>query len=90
MTSAMVKSLRESADATFYDPLKAEFNQAADYVEKLEAKNKKLESKMWAIIETCDHGRRRSLAFCANEEEDCTCKIAFDAIDYDWNHPCDY
>jgi hypothetical protein len=47
MTSAMVKSLRESADATFYDPLKAEFNQAADYVEKLEGMVLELLQSNW-------------------------------------------
>ena len=88
--SNIAQELRESAKATFYDPLKSELNRAADHIDEIKAKNKKLENKMWAIIETCDHGRRRSLVFCANEEEYCTCKMAFDAIEYDWNHVCDY
>jgi hypothetical protein len=29
--------LRESAKATFYDPLKSELNEAASHIEKLEA-----------------------------------------------------
>lgn len=29
--------LRESAKATFYDPLKSELNEAANHIEKLEA-----------------------------------------------------
>jgi hypothetical protein len=29
--------LRESANATFYDPLKSELNEAASHIEKLEA-----------------------------------------------------
>ena len=33
----LVKELRESANATFYDPLKFELNRAADRIETLEA-----------------------------------------------------
>jgi hypothetical protein len=33
----LVKELRESAKATFYDPLKSDLNRAADRIEKLEA-----------------------------------------------------
>ena len=36
MTDDLVKELRESAKATFYDPLKSELNRAADRIEKLE------------------------------------------------------
>jgi hypothetical protein len=32
----LAKELRESANATFYDPLKSELNRAADRIEKLE------------------------------------------------------
>ena len=31
------EELRESAKATFYDPLKSELNRAADHIDKLEA-----------------------------------------------------
>jgi hypothetical protein len=37
MTNDLAKDLRESAAQTFYDPLKSEFNKAADHIEKLEA-----------------------------------------------------
>ena len=33
----LAHDLRESAKATFYDPLKSELNKAADHIEKLEA-----------------------------------------------------
>ena len=33
----LANDLRESAKATFYDPLKSELNGAADRIEKLEA-----------------------------------------------------
>jgi hypothetical protein len=32
----LAHDLRESAKATFYDPLKSELNKAADHIEKLE------------------------------------------------------
>ena len=32
----LAHGLRESAKATFYDPLKSELNKAADHIEKLE------------------------------------------------------
>lgn len=35
--SKISDGLRKSAKETFYDPLKAELNQAADHIEKLEA-----------------------------------------------------
>lgn len=35
--SNMAQKLRESAKETFYDPLKKELNQAADYIDKLES-----------------------------------------------------
>ena len=36
------EELRESAKATFYDPLKSELNRAADHIDKLEAALKSL------------------------------------------------
>ena len=33
----IAQRLRESAKATFYDPLKSELNEAASHIEKLEA-----------------------------------------------------
>ena len=35
--SDLAQRLRESAKATFYDPLKSELNEAASHIEKLEA-----------------------------------------------------
>jgi hypothetical protein len=40
----LAQRLRESAKATFYDPLKSELNEAADRIEKLEAALREIES----------------------------------------------
>ena len=39
----LAQRLRESAKATFYDPLKSELNEAVNHIEKLEAEFRKLE-----------------------------------------------
>jgi len=39
----LAKKLRESAKATFYDPLKSDLNRAASRIEKLEAALREIE-----------------------------------------------
>jgi hypothetical protein len=49
--------LRESAKATFYDPLKSELNEAARHIEKLEAALEKIsrERTLWGAMRKADH-----------------------------------
>ena len=49
--------LRESAKATFYDPLKSELNEAASHIEKLEAALEKIsrERTLWGAMRKADH-----------------------------------
>ena len=49
--------LRESAKATFYDPLKSELNEAANHIEKLEAALEKIsrERTLWGAMRKADH-----------------------------------
>ena len=56
----LVKELRESAKATFYDPLKSELNRAADRIEELEAALHKLSNTCdcWAAVEECGKARK--------------------------------
>ena len=56
----LAHDLRESAKATFYDPLKSELNRAADRIEELEAALRKLTSTCdcWAAVEECGKARK--------------------------------
>jgi len=56
----LAQELRESAKATFYDPLKSELNRAADRIEELEAALHKLSSTCdcWAAVEECGKARK--------------------------------
>tara|TARA_B110000503_G_scaffold69745_1_gene108684 strand:- start:128 stop:328 length:201 start_codon:yes stop_codon:yes gene_type:complete len=55
----LAQELRESAKATFYDPLKSELNRAADRIEELEAALRRLTSTCdcWAAVEECGKAR---------------------------------
>jgi hypothetical protein len=65
----LAKELRESAKATFYDPLKAELNRAADRIEELEAALRRLTSTCdcWAAVEECGKARKLLGAEDAND-----------------------
>ena len=65
----LAHDLRESAKATFYDPLKSELNRAADRIEKLEAALRKLSSTCdcWAAVEECGKARKLLGAEDAND-----------------------
>ena len=56
----LAQELRESAKATFYDPLKSELNRAADRIEKLEAALRNLSGTCdcWAAVEECGKARK--------------------------------
>jgi len=63
------QELRESAKATFYDPLKSELNRAANRIEELEAMLRKLSSTCdcWAAVEECGKARELLGAKDAND-----------------------
>ena len=61
---------------------------AADRIEKLEAKNKKMQNGLWSIIRLCKWGIDRTPFMCA-EGEYCTCIKAFNALDYDLSNSFD-
>ena len=65
----LAHDLRESAKATFYDPLKSELNRAADRIEELEAALRKLTSTCdcWAAVEECGKARKLLGAEDAND-----------------------
>ena len=65
----LAQELRESAKATFYDPLKSELNRAADRIEELEAALRKLTSTCdcWAAVEECGKARKLLGAEDAND-----------------------
>jgi hypothetical protein len=65
----LAKELRESARATFYDPLRSELNRAADRIEELEAALRKLTSTCdcWAAVEEC--GKARELLGAGNAND---------------------
>ena len=56
----LAQELRESAKATFYEPLKSELNRAADRIEELEAALRRLTSTCdcWAAVEECGKARK--------------------------------
>jgi hypothetical protein len=53
----LAQRLRESAKATFYDPLKSELNEAASHIEKLESALEKIsrERTLWGAMRKADH-----------------------------------
>ena len=65
----LAQELRESAKATFYDPLKSKLNRAADHIEELEAALRKLSSTCdcWAAVEECGKARELLGAKDAND-----------------------
>jgi len=75
MSHKLAQELRESAKATFYDPLKSELNRAADCIDELTAALREIASVSKVIAQSEDMAQALTTLLSSNR------KIALTALE---------